>query len=179
VSSYNIKSLLQAIFMVRACQNMFNNESTSCEAQSLSSGDGTYYNLMTRMERESFSVASLQASSLHTNRTDHRTMATAPFYQPDHEHSRMSLQGGAFGLPSLTAWPAQSVAESLTDDHHGWETASSPASLARIISIMEDVMAILDADDTIIARIANTSDVHMVDDDFLTFSRNMPPPARQ
>jgi hypothetical protein len=161
---------------------MLNNESTSCEAQSSSSGNGNDYDLMPSMGSETISVASLQASSLRTNQADPHTMPPAQLYEPDHAHSLMSMQSGALGLPSLSSWSTQNGVPSLTDPRHGWEAASSPASLERILSILGDVMAILDADDTVIARNADTSDTRMGDDDSprLAFSssRNMPQ-ARQ
>jgi hypothetical protein len=161
---------------------MLNNQASSGEAQSSSSsgGDDYNYDLMTSMGRESMSVASLLASSYRANRTDPQALAPVPVYQPGQEHDLMSLQGGLLGLPSLTSWATQHGVSSLTDHPHGWEAASSLASLERIRSIMGDVMAILDADDTVIARIATRRDTRMVDDDslMLTFpscSRSMPP----
>jgi hypothetical protein len=167
--------------------NMFNDQSISGKAQSTSPdhGNDDDYNLITRMGGETTPAAFLQESSLWNNRTDLRTLGAVPFHQPDHP-SLMSLHGGALGFLSLSSWPTQSGVPSLTDHHHhqGWEAASSPASLERISCIMSDVMAILDADDTVIARITNTSDItHMRDDDsfkldFSSRSGNMPP-ARQ
>jgi hypothetical protein len=168
---------------------MLNNQATSGEGQSSSSLDGNGndydydYDLMTSMGRETMSVASLLAASLRTHHTDPRALAPAPVYQPGQEHDLMSLQGRLLGLPSLSCWPTQSGAPSLTDHPHGWEAASSQASLARMMSILDDAMAILDADVSVIARIANTRDTDMDDDDFLLWafpscSQNMPP-ARQ
>jgi hypothetical protein len=137
---------------------MLNNPSISCEAQSPSHGHGNDhdygYELMTRMGGEITSAAFQQASS----RTNPHTLAAAPFYQPN-QPSLVSLQGSALGFPSLCSWPTQSCLPTLMDHPHGWEAAASPASMARITSIIDDVMAILDADDTVIARIANARDM--------------------
>jgi hypothetical protein len=164
--------------------NMINHQAISCEAQLPSPGHSNAYDfdLMTAsMGGETItSVAFLQQSLLLTN--PRSTLAGAPLYQPD-QPSLMSLQGGgALGLPSLSSWPTQSGG--VPSLLHGSETASSlPASLARIRTILDEVLTILDADDSVIARIANTSDTHVGDDDpqMLAFSscfRNMPP-ARQ
>jgi hypothetical protein len=168
--------------------NMINHQSISCEARSPSSqGHGNDYDfdwMTSRMGGETItSVAFLQESLLRTN--PRSTLAVAPSYQPD-QPSLMSLQGrGVLGLQLLPSWPNQNGnVPSLTDPPHSLETASSPqASLVHVLSILDDVLAILDADDSVIARMANTREIRLGDDDLLMLafsscSRNMPP-ARQ
>jgi hypothetical protein len=68
---------------------------------------------------------------------------------------------------------------SWTDHPHGLEAASLTASLDRLLSIMDNVLAILDGDDPVIARMANTKETSSCDDDSLMLafssSRNMSP----
>jgi hypothetical protein len=167
---------------------MINHQSISCEVQSPSPpGHYNGYNydwMASRMGGEPItSAAFLHESLLLTN--PRITLAEAPLYQPD-QPSLMSLQSrDALGLSSLSSWPnLNGNVPSLTDPPHSSETASSSqASLARVLSILDDVLAILDADDSVIARMANTREIRGGEDDLLMLafsscSRNMPP-ARQ
>jgi hypothetical protein len=167
---------------------MVNHQSISCEVQSPSPpghyNDYNYDWMASGMGGETItSAAFLHESLLLTN--PRITLTTVPLYQPD-QPSLMSLQSrDALGLSSLSSWPnLNGGVPSLRDPPHSSETASSSqASLARVLSILDYVLAILDADDSVITRIANTRDTHGGDDDplmlaFSSCSRSMPP-ARQ